>query len=159
MFHEPANYQCPFCEWLAGHENEHKQNTDIVYQDAHVTAFVSPKWWTNNPGSVIVIPNIHTENIYSIDEHLLASIYSHVKAIAYAIRTTYPGCAGTSTRQHNEPDGNQSVWHFHTHVLPRYPGDALYENHAKTRFVDARERKVYADMLHSALVSHASQDA
>jgi histidine triad (HIT) family protein len=46
--HEPPNYLCPFCDWLAGNETDYKQNSDIVYQNDHVTAFIAPKWWVNN---------------------------------------------------------------------------------------------------------------
>ena len=37
------------------------------------------------------------------------------------------GCEGTSTRQHNEPAGNQDLWHFHVHVFPRWRDDHLYD--------------------------------
>lgn len=144
--HEPEGYICPFCDWLAGNETEYKRNSDIVYQTKDVTAFVAPKWWINNPGHVIVIPNSHHENIYSIDEESLSEVYYAVKKVATAIRETY-SCTGTSTRQHNEPDGNQDVWHFHVHVYPRYKGDDLYKNHGNKKFVSPKERKPYADKL------------
>jgi diadenosine tetraphosphate (Ap4A) HIT family hydrolase len=38
-------------------------------------------------------------------------------------------CDGVSTRQHNEPAGDQDVWHLHVHVLPRHQGDQLYLRH------------------------------
>lgn len=38
------------------------------------------------------------------------------------------GCDGVSTRQHNEPAGDQDVWHFHLHVFPRWTGDDLYRS-------------------------------
>lgn len=151
MYHQTENYQCPFCDWLAGNETEYKQNSDIVFQDNSITAFISPKWWVNNPGHVIVIPNRHTENLYDIDDETLSHIAKAVKRIAYAIRQTYDGCTGISTRQHNEPDGNQDVWHFHTHIFPRFPNDRLYENHQNKRFVAAKERKPYADLLRNSL--------
>ena len=145
--HEPKDYLCPFCDWLAGNETEYKQNSDIVYQNELVTAFVSPKWWLNNPASVIVIPNGHAQNLYDISDESLAAVYSVVKQVAIAIRNTYADCAGTSVRQHNEPEGNQNVWHFHAHVFARYKNDRLYQNHDKKQFVDPSRRKEYADML------------
>lgn len=145
--HEPADYLCPFCDWLAGNETEYKQNDDIVYQDDYVTAFVAPKWWANNPGHVIVIPNKHAENLYTISDDLLAKVYSTAKKTAVAIRENYAGCTGTSTRQHNEPDGNQDVWHFHVHVFPRYKNDDLYLNHNNKKFVSPAERKKYVHIL------------
>lgn len=107
--HQPDDYLCPFCDWLAGNETDYKRNADIVYQNADVTAFISPKWWANNPGHVIVIPNQHFENIYSIPDDILAKVQIVAKKIAIALRESYEGCTGTSTRQHNEPDGNQDV--------------------------------------------------
>jgi histidine triad (HIT) family protein len=35
-------------------------------------------------------------------------------------------CEGISTRQHNGPAGDQDVWHYHLHVIPRYPDDGLH---------------------------------
>lgn len=145
--HQPADYLCPFCDWLEGNETEYKQNSDIVFQDEHVTAFVSPKWWINNPGHVIIIPNQHFENIYEIPEDLISRIYIASKRLAIAMRSSYEGCTGISTRQHNEPDGNQDVWHFHTHLFPRFPNDNLYLNHENKRFVSPADRKVYADLM------------
>lgn len=147
--HQPADYVCPFCDWLAGNETEYKQNDDIVYQDRHVTAFVAPKWWVNNPGHVIVIPNTHFESLYDIDDETLGKVYATVKQMAIALRSSYQNCTGTSTRQHNEPDGNQDVWHFHAHVFPRYKDDDLYLNHENKRFVSPAERKKYVTILQS----------
>lgn len=144
--HQPQDYVCPFCDWLAGNETEYKQNSDIVYQTRDITAFIAPKWWVNNPGHVIVIPNRHVENLYTISEQSLYNVYGAVKKVALAIREAY-GCTGTSTRQHNEPDGNQDVWHFHVHVYPRYKNDQLYKNHDNKKFVGTEARREYADKL------------
>lgn len=154
MHHEPTDYLCPFCHWLSENETELKQNSDIVLQDDHVTAFISPKWWVNNPGHVIIIPNYHTENLYDIDDEVLSHIAIISKHIARAIRSTYNGCTGISTRQHNEPDGNQDVWHFHTHIFPRYPDDRLYQNHDNKRIVSPSERAPYAALLRKHLLRH-----
>ncbi len=146
--HQPQDYICPFCDWLAGNETEYKQNADIIYQTDDITAFVAPKWWVNNPGHVIVIPNRHDENLYTISEKSLHDVYDGVKKVAIAIRATYE-CTGTSTRQHNEPDGNQDVWHFHVHVYPRYKNDELYKNHDNKRFVTPEARREYVVKLRS----------
>lgn len=152
--HAPTDYLCPFCDWLAGNETAYKQNNDIVYQDATTMAFVSPKWWVNNPGHVIVIPKQHHENLYTIPDETLADVYKTAKKVAVALRTTYQDCTGTSTRQHNEPDGNQDVWHFHVHVYPRHHGDDLYKNHDNKRFVEPEERAAYADKLREYFATH-----
>ena len=56
-------------------------------------------------------------------------------------------CQGISTRQHNEPAGDQDVWHFHVHVYPRYDNDDLYKNHDRKAFVDATARAPFAEKL------------
>lgn len=151
--HKPNDYICPFCDWLSGNETEYKQNGDIVYQNKFVTAFISPKWWVNNPGHVIVIPNSHFENLYDIPDKELSETYKAVKQVAIAIRNSYKDCIGTSTRQHNEPAGNQDVWHFHVHVYPRYENDELYKNHDNKKFVEPEQRKKYAEILRAYFIT------
>jgi hypothetical protein len=48
------------------------------------------------------------------------------------------GCEGISTRQHDEPAGNQDIWLVHRHVFPRGTVDRPYERHAE-RAPAARE--------------------
>jgi histidine triad (HIT) family protein len=121
-----------------------------VYRGNGATAFIAPKWWDNNPGHVLVVPDRHAENIYDITADELGRVYAAAQLIATAMRASY-GCAGVSTRQHNEPAGNQDVWHFHVHVFPRYAGDELYRNHDRTRWVDVAERAPYASLLREQL--------
>ena len=144
--HEPEGYTCPFCNFLAGNPDKYNSEEDIVYRNEFTTAFVAPKWWANNKGHVLVVPNNHYENIYSIPDDALAEVYKTVKKIATAIRSTYD-CDGTSTRQHNEPAGDQDVWHLHAHVYPRYENDNLYLNHDNSDFVEAELRVPYAEKL------------
>ncbi len=72
------------------------------------------------------------------------------KRVAAAIRETY-GCHGISMRQHNEPAGNQDVWHFHVHVFPRYEDDDLYRNLLRVRWTTKKERAPYAERLRAYL--------
>ena len=148
--HEPAGYECPFCRLLRGFETDHNRLGDVVWRDEWTTAFISPRWWPENHGHVLVIPNEHVENLYAIDDALLGAVYSTVKRIAIAIRAAY-GCEGTSTRQHNEPAGYQEVWHLHAHVFPRYPGDRLYERHVERLYASPEERAPYAAKLRAVL--------
>lgn len=148
--HEPSDYACPFCELLSGRESEYNKKQDIIFQNEYATASVAPKWWVDNPGHVLVMPNQHVENIYDIADDLLGEVYKVAKKVAIALRSTY-NCQGTSTRQHNEPAGDQDVWHFHVHVYPRYDHDKLYQNHDKKKFVDAEARVPYAKKLRDFL--------
>ena len=79
-------------------------------------------------------------------EEIGHKIFDMSKKIAVAFKGTYK-CDGTSTRQHNEPAGNQDVFHFHLHVFPRYEGDNLYLNHENTYWPSSGEKKPYANKL------------
>lgn len=48
-------------------------------------------------------------------------------------------------RQHNEPAGNQDVWHYHLHVFPRFVNDKLYKSDREN--TKPEERLEYAQKL------------
>lgn len=108
--HAPDDYICPFCLLVRGIENEHVYSvqSDIIYQDETVTAFVSSHQFFNNAGNVLVIPSQHFENIYGFPATLATDLHRVVKAVALAQKVAF-ACEGISTRQHNEPAGNQDV--------------------------------------------------
>jgi histidine triad (HIT) family protein len=115
-----------------------------VYRDEYVTAFIALSWWGNNNGHVIIIPNTHIENIYDLPSELSYKVHELEKKIAIALKETYK-CDGVSSRQHNELDGGQDVWHYHLHVFPRYKNDDLYK--ADRRNSKLEERAEYAERL------------
>ena len=145
--HEPKNYVCPHCRIARGEETEEgSQEENIVFKNTLITACIANKWWRSNPGHVLVIPNQHIENLYDMPEEIGHQIFDFSKQAAIALKKTYE-CAGTSIRQHNEPAGNQDVWHYHLHIFPRYVGDNLYLNHPITYRPTPEEKKPYADKL------------
>ena len=146
--HAPEDYLCPFCLLVQGVESPDVWSVqdDIVYRDRTVTAFISSHQWPNNHGNVIVVPNEHFENIYDLPNQYALNIHRVAKRIALAMKMIY-SCDGVSTRQHNEPAGNQDVWHYHLHVFPRYTGDELYPRHAEYRLTTPDERLSYAEKL------------
>ena len=152
--HAPSDYACPFCLIAEGQGTDLTDEHDVVYRDASVTAFVSAAWWPNNPGHVIVIPNQHFENIYDLPLAFASEIHRVARDIALAFKAAY-GCEGVSTRQHNEPAGNQDVWHYHLHVFPRYTGDELYLHLYQRRFTTPAERLPYATKLRAYFQQHA----
>jgi histidine triad (HIT) family protein len=152
--HQPSDYACPFCAIVAGRDNADNwtKQADVVLRDEAVTAFVAAGWWPANDGHVLVVPNEHYENVYDIPDAILAAVQIAGKRIAVALKATYD-CDGTSFRQHNEPAGNQDVWHYHLHVFPRYPGDDLYLRSGQKRLTTPSERAPYAEKLRRYLTS------
>ena len=139
--HAPENYICPFCSLIKGAESEHTLSVqgDIVHHTSLVTAFIGSHQWPNNPGNVLVVPNKHFENIYELPVHFALPIHELVKAVALAMKAVY-ACDGVSTRQHNEPAGNQDVWHYHVHVTPRYRDDGFYASQRALMPLDERAK-------------------
>ncbi len=150
--HAPPGYLCPFCAIVAGEEADYcyTKQADVVLRTEHVTGFISSHWWPRNPGHVILVPNAHHDNIYERPVELGASLFEASRCIALAIKAAY-GCDGISTRQHNEPAGNQDVWHFHLHVFPRYADDGLYIRTAERFLTTPTLRLPHAEKLKSAL--------
>lgn len=120
---------------------------EVLHVDDDVFVKMNPRWWPNNPGSVLVIPVEHFENVYDLPARLGTPIQRAVRDAALAMKAAY-GCDGVSTRQHNEPAGNQDVWHYHVHVFPRWAGDGFYSTHGD--WADPRELARYADDLRRA---------
>jgi histidine triad (HIT) family protein len=148
--HAPPDYRCPFCRYVNGEFDEWNAVTDLVARTGTVLARVSPKWWPNNAGHVIVSPIEHFENLYELPRAVGHAVFDMVQSVAIAMRETY-GCEGISTRQHNEPAGNQDLWHHHVHVFPRYVGDGLYVRHDEAMYVHADERARFGSMLRRRL--------
>jgi histidine triad (HIT) family protein len=150
--HEPPGYRCPLCAFVAGGEDEGGINrqSDVVRRDPLAMAYVAPKWWPNNHGHVLVVPTAHHENLYDLPPAAGHAVHDLVRDVATAIRETY-GCDGTSVRQHNEPGGNQEVWHYHVHVYPRYEGDDFYRTRPYPEYVTADQRLPYAQLLRARL--------
>ena len=149
--HEPENYICPLCQISQGEVTEKgDQEGSIIFRDTFITVFIAGKWWKSNLGHVIIIPNEHIENIYDMSEEIGNKIFDFSKKIAVALKEAYK-CDGISTRQHNEPDGNQDVYHYHLHIFPRYKGDNLYLNHEDTYWPTQEEKQPYVDKLKAFL--------
>jgi len=94
----------------------------FVYEDDLVVAFMDIN--QPNPHKVLVIPREHKETIYDLDNDLAAAIFLVTVKIARAIRAA-SGCDGLNVIQSNGRAGQQDVFHFHLHLLPRYHNDSI----------------------------------
>jgi histidine triad (HIT) family protein len=148
--HEPTDYRCPFCAFVRGEWDVHNAATDLVAQEELAYARIAPKWWPGNPGSALVIPTDHWENLYDIPADVGHAVWDLTQRVAVAMREAF-GSEGISTRQHNEPAGDQDVWHLHVHVFPRYQSDEIYLRHEDASFVPPQERSQWAARLRPAL--------
>ena len=146
---------------IRGIESEYNsiKQSDLVYQNDHVTSFIGIRKWPNNVGHVLTIPNEHYENVYDMPIKLFMEVQIAAKGIALAMKDAY-SCDGIVFIQRNEPAGEQRTWHYHLHTIPRYENDSW---HSSQRLpFPANERAEYALQLKSKLMSgnfyHVNQD-
>ena len=152
--HAPDSYRCPMCAFVAGEYTEHNTSSDLVIERQNVLALVSPKWWPNNPGGVLVLPREHHESIYELPRDVGHALWDLTQDVATAMRHSY-NCDGITVRQHNEPAGDQAMWHLHVHVIPRHHGDRLHELSGAASWHVASERSPYTETLRPALTDEA----
>ena len=119
--HAPPGYECFVCDVVAGAAGDNV----VVTENERALAIVSRRVWAKGPGHVLVVPKEHYENLYDLEDEAALDIHRLTRGIAIGLKKAFE-CDGTSTRQHNEPAGNQGLWHLHVHVFPRYDGDDLY---------------------------------
>ncbi len=146
--HAPQKYVCPICLGVQGIESDKTliKQSDILYKDDFVTAFISSFFIGKNKGHVVVVPNEHVENIYDITSELSSKIQNIVRKMALAVRESYAS-EGITILQNNEPAGNQHAFHYHVHIFPRYKNDNLYLHMMEKTTTTAKERLPYAKKL------------
>jgi histidine triad (HIT) family protein len=152
--HAPPNYQNPFARIVQGVEDENtlSYQSDVFHRDASLTAFVAISRPPKAPISTLVVPNEAHENLYEIPDHILCTVHRFTKRLAVALKGVL-NCDGVTIRQHNEPAGGQDVWHYHVHVIPRFAGDAFYEEAWRPLSTTQEEREPWARELERALTN------
>ena len=151
--HAPKNYTCPICLGIQGVESEDTllKQADLVYKDDLVSVFINSFWIGTVEGHVIVVPNEHYENVYELPNEVVHRVSEIVKKMSLALKEAYK-CDGVTTRQNNEPAGNQHAFHYHHHVFPRYDGDDFNINLTKKSILsEPKERIKYVIKLKATL--------
>jgi histidine triad (HIT) family protein len=148
--HAPFDYACPFCRLVQAAQSRSLADpaSDAIYQGEAATAFLALGRWPKNPCDVLIVPNRHWENLFDLPDELVPALHDATRRVALALKAVYR-CEGISTRQHNEPAGDQDVWHYHVHVTPRFHGDHFYHSR-KIPFPEA-ERLAEAQKLREYL--------
>src|SRR5690625_1097695 len=107
MSHE----DCIFCKIIAGEIPSAK-----VYEDEHVYAFLDISQVSK--GHTLVIPKVHTTNLFDTPPEVAEQLFSRIPKIAEALKDTY-GAVGMNMLNNNEAAAGQTVFHLHIHLLPK----------------------------------------
>jgi histidine triad (HIT) family protein len=108
---------CVFCGIVEGSIPSTK-----VHEDDRTMAFMDINPATD--GHLLVIPKHHSRDIFDLPEEDGVAVWRTVLRMASVIRKTLEP-AGLTLFQANGKAGWQDVFHFHVHLVPRSPGDAL----------------------------------
>lgn len=108
---------CVFCDIAAN-----KMPAFRIYEDERTVAFADINPAT--PGHTLVIPKQHYASIMDLTPGDVAAVHQTVQRVARAMRASLkPG--GILIAQLNGAAAGQVVMHYHVHLIPRNPGDAL----------------------------------
>lgn len=116
---------CLFCKIIDGELPSAK-----VYEDEHVYAFMDLSQVTT--GHTLIIPKVHTRDIYETPDDVASELFARVPKIANAIKKAYDP-VGMNLLNNNEILAGQSVFHFHIHLIPRYDEDDGFDVKWTTR--------------------------
>lgn len=112
--------ECVFCAIVAG-----QAEASIVFEDETVVV-----WMDLNPvtrGHLLVVPQTHAVGLEDLDAITSAHVWSVGHEMAKALRRSSLGCRGINVVVCDGEAAFQTVFHFHLHVIPRYPGDGVGE--------------------------------
>lgn len=154
----PTDYQSPFCLLCDGIINEFTESreSDIIYSDDLVLALISSRQFIGTPheGHVLIVPKKHFENIFDLPLEYACRITEVSKKVALEMKRVY-GCDGINVWQNNGPAANQTVWHYHIHIIPRFNNDSFLELLCRMketfRLLEDDIRANYANLLREAL--------
>ncbi len=108
---------CIFCRLVAG-----EIPAAIVHQDALTIAFMD--LGQVNPGHVLVATRRHAATLFDITPEEAAAVAQMAQRVAKAARLAFDP-PGLTLLQANGREGDQTVFHFHLHVLPRHAQDGV----------------------------------
>lgn len=109
--------QCIFCRIVAGEIPAAR-----VYEDALTVAFMD--LGQVNPGHVLVATKRHAATLLDITPEEAAAVMQTAQRVASAVQTTFDP-PGLTLLQANGREGDQTVFHFHMHVVPRHGNDGI----------------------------------
>ena len=138
--------QCIFCRLVAGEIPSAR-----VYEDALTIAFMD--LGQVNPGHVLVATKRHAATLLDITPEEAAAVMQTAQHVARAVMAVF-NPPGLTLLQANGREGDQTVFHFHMHVVPRHAQDGIALSWPRKE-PGAAVLQTYADSLRSALAQPA----
>lgn len=136
---------CIFCRLVAG-----EIPASRVYEDELTLAFMD--LGQLNPGHTLVAVKRHAANLLELTPDEAAAAMRTAHRVAHAVNTAFSP-PGITLLQANGKEGDQTVFHFHLHVVPRHGNDGIALSWPRKD--PARELlEGYAEQLRRAIAAH-----
>ena len=134
---------CIFCRLIKGEISASK-----VYEDEQTVAFMD--LGQVNPGHVLVALKRHAATLLDITPDEAAAAMQTARQVALAVKLAFDP-PGMTLLQCNGKEGDQTVFHFHMHVVPSHGNDGIALSWPRKD--PAREQlDAYAEMIRQRLV-------
>lgn len=136
--------QCIFCRLVAG-----EIPASRVYEDEQTLAFMD--LGQVNPGHTLVAVKRHATDLLDLTADEAAAAMRTAHRVAQAVKKAFDP-PGLTLLQCNGQAGDQTVFHFHIHVVPRHVDDGV--GLSWPRKDPARDQlEAYAAQLRQALAA------
>lgn len=119
---------CIFCKII-----NNKVDCYKIYDDDNLIVILDK--FPNNIGHSLIIPKRHVESIFDLDDNLCEKIFKMAKKVACGLKKNL-NADGINILQNNNEAANQTVNHFHMHVIPRFFGDTVEIKWVNNKFSD-----------------------
>ena len=109
--------ECIFCRLVAGEipsAQVFETRLSIAFMDIGQV----------NPGHVLVATKRHAQTVYDITTEEAADVAQVSQRVAFAVRAAFDP-PGVTLLQANGREGEQTVAHYHQHVVPRHAQDGV----------------------------------
>jgi histidine triad (HIT) family protein len=107
-----------FCEIVA-----ERAPAVVIHRTERAIAFL-PNGGALAPGHSLVAPLAHAVDLFDVSNEDLEATTLLVKRLSIAMHSTL-GVGGVNVLNASGPHSEQSVFHLHFHVVPRWEGDGL----------------------------------
>lgn len=106
--------ECIFCKIVAG-----TAPAVTLYEDEH--SLVLLDIFPASVGHTLVISKGHYRDLLEIEDHALAAVAQTSRKVAQALQQLLEP-VGLRVGQYNGAPAGQTVFHYHVHLVPVYPG-------------------------------------
>ena len=108
---------CIFCQIV-----NKKAPAKIIYENENVICFLPLKVETY--GHTLIVPKKHYVDLYDIPAEILCDLVKVIQKLTLEYKQKI-NATGMNLMHASGKDGQQSVFHFHFHLLPRFKDDGL----------------------------------